>query len=156
MKALLIDVNATGIVDLTNVAFLQLDNVANFKDINLKVSTQGKRIKDFKYHIFNDDEFIPAVFRVVEGFYNQMQEFNFERVSFKELPITEQEKKKIIEKRYSESLVAEKQKLLLDNLELLYAVQVDETKQSAVLDVTEKLEKLNTPIVYTEHLNDLV
>lgn len=156
MKALIIEKNANGIVNTGEIDSFELSDIKDFRDVEDKIHKLGKYIKDYKYHIFKDDEFIPGIFRVIDGFYNQMQEFNFERITFRELPVTDEKRKEIIEKIEGEKKSSAKQKLLLEKLELLYYVQVDETKQAEILEVTTKLEELNEKIDYTEYLNELV
>jgi len=156
MKALLIDKNASGIVNLQNIEYLQLKDIKDFKDIELQVHTLGKFIKDFKYHVFEDDDFVPLIFRVVDGFYNQMQEFSLERVTYKELPLAKTEKKAFIENVIKNKREAKKKELILGNLEALYYAQVDEAKQESVLEITAELDELNKEIIYTDYLDELV
>jgi len=156
MKALLIDKNASGIVNLQNIEYLQIKDIKDFKDIELQVHTLGKFIKDFKYHVFEDDDFVPLIFRVVDGFYNQMQEFSLERVTYKELPLAKTEKKAFIENVIKNKREAKKKELILGNLEALYYAQVDEAKQESVLEITAELDELNKEIIYTDYLDELV
>jgi len=156
MKALLIDVKATGIVNLENIDFIKFDNVGEFKEIERKLHKSGKITRDYKYHVFENDEFIPAIFRVIDGFYNQMQEFNFERITYKELPVDEKVKEQLITKVVGERREQEKQKMVKKGLETLLYAQVDSTKEQDVISIVENLEKFDSPIVYTDYLNELV
>jgi len=156
MKALLIDIKASGIVSLDTIDFHLFENIKDFSDIELRLHKAFKSIKDYKYHIFEDDDFVPAIFRVQDGFFNQMQEFYFERVTFRELPIDDKAKEALIKKLITDKRATQKKQLITDNIENLFYATVDETKEAEIVSLVEKLEELKGEINYEDYLDELV
>ena len=157
MKVLLIPKDEQGIIDYRYVEHYLYKDITNIQQVLSNFFITGQSQYNFKYCTFKDDEFMPFIFRIKDTLINQIQEFDYERVTYRELNIAEEKKEELITQLVKQSNLTKERELKDRGLLLLLESYVDKSKEDDILDVVSELENLHTDkIDYKKYLDNIV
>jgi len=162
--ALYLPVETSGIADarkfIINDVIPVLYDVNTVSDIQNKMLNTRLPFNKYKYCAFDKNEEIPYFFKIKDKLSNGYFEFEIERITFKDAPIENEEKKKIIEQKYLLPL-QEKIKELINRTVYLVACEKlgDDMKDNDFINLKIEKDKLDEEIKkfdYQKYLDEIV
>ena len=99
-RILIIPIQTTGVVDVRQLDYLILDNVKYLEQIQNNLLAKKKKLEDYKFCQFEEKAVIPYFIKIKDKLGNGMQEFDVEKVMFKEINGTDEYIKALIEEKY--------------------------------------------------------
>lgn len=103
-KILLIPNKTTGTIDVRQLEYYVVNGVQYLQQISAFLIKSGKKMADFKFCQFEENEMIPFFFKVKDRLSQEISEFEIERVKFADIPVEEEVKRKLIEEIYLKPL----------------------------------------------------
>jgi len=159
-RILILPIKLEGVVDVRNEEYTILDNVKYLEDIQKHLISSRKSINNYKYCQFEGKELIPFFIKIKDKLGNGMQEFEVEKVKFKEIVGKKEYKEELIKERH---ILPVKQKIQ-GIMEKANRMIIDEKmglkiKEDDFLELgieKEKLEKEINDFNYKDFLNEIV
>ena len=147
MKILMVDIKESGIVDLQKTKHIILEGITKFNQVFDSLIQRGERSIDYRYCALEDNAFIPFYMKIHDGLFNQMQEFSFGRVTFKELAIPEEEKESLINQIITRNNSLKIKDIVSKGTEALLLSQVDPSATEEVKILAEELKVIKQEVV---------
>lgn len=143
-RILLLPKNVTGIIDVRKQNYYILDSVNYLEEITNYLLKNGKRITDFKFCQFEPNDIIPFFVNVKDKLSNsQFQEFEIEKVKFRDMPDTEENKKAYIEARHLTPLQQQMQQIVYQTNYIVAMEKLgEEIKEDDLIQLGLKKDKI--------------
>lgn len=142
MRALIIKKNANGIINLKDYEHFVLGEITDFGQITNELIKNGKSHFDFKCCILKNEDYIPFIMNIEDTIINQMQNFSFTRVKFKELSISDDEKELEIKKIILKNHLSDIEILEHKAIKLIVRKEFGNNVKNELSEIGSKINKL--------------
>ena len=159
-RILIIPIQTSGVVDVRQLDYLILDNVKYLEQIQNNLLAKKKKLEDYKFCQFEEKAIIPFFIKIKDKLGNGMQEFDVEKVMFKEINGTDEYIKSLIEEKYLQPIQQKLDNVLTQaNLLIVKEKLGDKIEEEQFINLAlekEQIEKEINEFNYKTYLNEIV
>lgn len=159
-RILVLPKTITGIVDVRQQDYYILEKVNYLEQISNALAKQNKNPQNYKFCQFEETETIPFWMNVKDKLTNGFSEFEAEKVKFKQLPISDDDKESLVKSRHLLPLTQELLQAKSDAMELMLqewrGESIEELQKNQAIkkidDAVKKIDKFDVQ----KHMNEIV